>query len=237
MEPATVTTTTTMSKLGHDVLATVTFDTDQPWSSFAQEAAFDVLFEYLQCLAKVGPNASCNNANALVPDRRRKLFVYDHAVLHDAEVQALAKQALCVLLDSDLRISTADLRRLFDRILPADIRLPFFIRRNDEPWSWFVFDDLGTQEQWQSVRVWYTLHRIDTVALRGLYPPWTAADCQLEEEEDREFLTEELGQIATLVHMASEVGRHDASLRRETDDAVKTLIVNVFQKLYSPDDE
>ena len=105
-------------------------------------------------------------------------------------MQSLAATAHNVLVNVDARISTADLRRLLDRIIPAGVQLPYFTEHHmtsprRERWSWFVYDELPQQDQWQSVRVWYNLRLLDNVALPFLNARSSLGTSLLKQAEDR----------------------------------------------------
>lgn len=167
---ATITDTTTRDRLKREVLPSVDEEDEQPWSGISQESAFEILADYLECVAG-GRNAGplpCENPNTLTA-RNRRLFVYDHEVVNRTETQRLAQSALQTLLHTTARISTTDLRDLFAAILPTGKKLPYFITQDGQRWSWYVFDDHAKQNQWQSVRVWYTLYNVDRVTNSLLY--------------------------------------------------------------------
>ena len=105
----------------------------------------------------------CENPNTVSSDHRQ-MFVYDQKVINNVDVQRLAGLALKVLTTPSERISTRDLEALLRQILPDGKKLPFFIEHDKQPWSWFVYDDYAKQDQWQSVRVWYTLHHVDRLS-------------------------------------------------------------------------
>ena len=159
---------TTRDKLGRCVLASTEYNAGHPWSSFRQEDAFDYLIDHLRCICDGTPPKPFPCEEAGTRYHRRELFRYDKQSLYHTEVKVVAQQALRTLTNNQERISTRDLRFLLEHILPDAVRLPFFIHERTEDWSWFVFDDLGHQDQWQSVGFIYQLHQVDRAAKRVL---------------------------------------------------------------------
>lgn len=150
---------------------------EQPWSGLQPEEAVMHLISYLRC-ASAGPDdtACVRWLLSVAPTGR---FRQPPHPLGDAE-RALFAEVLAVLCndggDRVAEISTQRLERFYAAAIPDGVALPFVVRVDNEPRSWFV-PVAGRPNTWVSCLHFSQVLRDGVLARDALVPatanrPW-----------------------------------------------------------------